>query len=402
MTFTRVANIWHGDTSNHDDPETLTLSDPTLLRLVQTVTDADGDTDTAALDLGAGVFTIEDDGPDAAVVINTPDTLVLDESPAGQDEGGDFAPAGLNTVSANFADNFGLLPNFGTDGPSSATYSLVLTGSNVASGLFALGVNGAQGASIVLNKVGNDILGQVGAVTYFTISVDGNGVVTFTQSLNVWHANTGSDDDTSTLTLSDPALLQLTVTDADGDTASAALNLGGGVFQIEDDGPTASIVATGASVVMDESIGERPANSIGTPDPNDTADDNVAGNPFPAGYGTPIGLLSNVDLVNTTTTTGSDDEGATTDGDAGDCRRRERHRFRAADDGQPADLAVQRERRDRRPDGHCRRSGGPGRDGCVCDLDQQLWARLRSRSICRWSTRLHRTTTTRRSISAAL
>ena len=312
VTFTRVANIWHGDTSNHDDPETLTLSDPALLRLVQTVTDADGDTDTASINLGAGVFTIEDDGPDAVVVINTPDTLVLDESPAGQDEGGDFAPAGLNTVTANFADNFGLLPNFGTDGPSSATYSLVLTGSNVASGLFALGVNGAQGASIVLNKVGNDILGQVGAVTYFTISVDGNGVVTFTQSLNIWHADTSSDDDTSTLTLSDPALLQLTVTDADGDTASAAINLGGGVFQIEDDGPTAAIVATGASVVMDESIGERPADSIGTADPNDTADDNVAGNPFPAGYGTPIGLLSNVDLVNTTTTTGEDDEGATT------------------------------------------------------------------------------------------
>ena len=102
------------------------------------------------------------------------------------------------------------------------------------------------------------------------------------------------------------------MTDADGDTASAAINLGGGVFQFQDDGPTAAIVATGASVVMDESIGERPADSIGTADPNDTADDNVAGNPFPAGYGTPIGLLSNVDLVNTTTTTGSDDEGATT------------------------------------------------------------------------------------------
>ena len=253
VTFTRVANIWHGDTSNHDDPETLTLSDPALLRLVQTVTDADGDTDTAALNLGAGVFTIEDDGPDAAVVINTPDTLVLDESPAGQDEGGDFAPAGLNTVSANFADNFGLLPNFGTDGPSSATYSLVLTGSNVASGLFALGVNGAQGASIVLNKVGNDILGQVGAATYFTISVDGNGVVTFTQSLNVWHADTTSDDDTSTLTLSDPALLQLSVTDADGDTASAAINLGAGVFQIEDDGPDAVVAnATADTLVLDE------------------------------------------------------------------------------------------------------------------------------------------------------
>ena len=45
VTFTRLANIWHGDTSNPDDPETLTLSDPALLQLVQTVTDADGDTD---------------------------------------------------------------------------------------------------------------------------------------------------------------------------------------------------------------------------------------------------------------------------------------------------------------------------------------------------------------------
>ena len=74
--------------------------------------------------------------------------------------------------------------NFGTDGAGSATYSLVLTGSNVASGLFALdaadttagdGDGIGQGASIVLNKVGNDILGQVGAITYFTISVDGDG-----------------------------------------------------------------------------------------------------------------------------------------------------------------------------------------------------------------------------------
>ena len=50
----------------------------------------------------------------------------------------------------------------------------------VASGLFALdaadttagdGDGIGQGASIVLNKVGNDILGQIGGVTYFTISV---------------------------------------------------------------------------------------------------------------------------------------------------------------------------------------------------------------------------------------
>ena len=143
-------------------------------------------------------------------------------------------------------------------------YALVLTGASVASGLFALdaadttagdGDGIGQGASIVLNKVGNDILGQIGGVTYFTISVDGNGVVTFTDnSANIWHANTGNPDDPQTLTLSDPALLQLTVTDADGDTASAALNLGAGVFTIQDDGPDAVVVnPTAAAIVLDES-----------------------------------------------------------------------------------------------------------------------------------------------------
>ena len=39
----------------------------------------------------------------------------------------------------------------GSDGPGTTGYSLVLTGSDVASGLFALGANGAPGASIVLN-----------------------------------------------------------------------------------------------------------------------------------------------------------------------------------------------------------------------------------------------------------
>ena len=140
----------------------------------------------------------------------------------GSEEDGDSAPAGLATVTANFADNFAAAPDFGSDGPGSATYSLVLTGSNVASGLFALGVGGAAGASIVLNQAapGADIIGTVGGTEYFRISIDpATGVVTFSQSLNVWHANTASDDDTSTLTLANAADLQVvqTVTDADGD-----------------------------------------------------------------------------------------------------------------------------------------------------------------------------------------
>ena len=101
----------------------------------------------------------------------------------------------------------------------------------------------------------------------------------------------------------------VTVTDGDGDVATQSIAIGNAI-QFEDDGPAAAIVATGASVVMDESLGVDALDPDGGP--NDTADDNVAGNPFPVGYGTPIGLLLNVDLGNVPTATGSDDEGATT------------------------------------------------------------------------------------------
>ena len=50
-------NLWHANTGNPDDPQTLTLANANLLQLVQTVTDADGDSDTAAINLGVGVFT---------------------------------------------------------------------------------------------------------------------------------------------------------------------------------------------------------------------------------------------------------------------------------------------------------------------------------------------------------
>ena len=87
---------------------------------------------------------------------------------------------------------------------------------------------------------------RVGGTEYFRISIDAaTGVVTFSESINVWHANTLSDDDTSTLTLANAADLQVvqTVTDADGDKDTAAINLGTGVFQIEDDGPSSYMLA---------------------------------------------------------------------------------------------------------------------------------------------------------------
>src|SRR6185369_6049953 len=151
---------------------------------------------------------------------------------------------------ANFSDNFtgGI---YGADGAGSTVYKLVLTGSNVASGLFALDNTNldpahlGQGAQIVLNQSGDVITGSANGTTYFTISInESTGVVTFTQVNNIWHSDPTNPDDAATLTLANANLLQVvqTLTDADGDTGTASIDLGVGVFTIQDDGPVASTV----------------------------------------------------------------------------------------------------------------------------------------------------------------
>ncbi|MCP1837173.1 hypothetical protein ACVIHI_001453 [Bradyrhizobium sp. USDA 4524] len=265
VTFTQVNNIWHSDPNNPDDAATLTLTRPELLQVVQTITDADGDSVSTPLNLGTGVFTIQDSGPTAGTVTGPTDTLVLDETrPVGSDTAGGTAPTGLDTVTADFSNNF-TGGGYGSDGAGSTTYTLKLTGANVASGLYALdptdktagdGDGIGQGAQILLNQVGNTITGSVGGTNYFTITIDpSSGIVTFTQLNNIWHSDPTNPDDAATLTLSAANLLQVvqTITDADGDSVTTPLNLGTGVFTIQDSGPTAGTV-TGPTdtLVLDE------------------------------------------------------------------------------------------------------------------------------------------------------
>ncbi|MGY4569452.1 DUF5801 repeats-in-toxin domain-containing protein [Bradyrhizobium sp. USDA 3256] len=265
VTFTQVNNIWHSDPNNPDDAATLTLTRPELLQVVQTITDADGDSVTTPVNLGTGVFTIQDSGPTAGTVTGPTDTLVLDESrPIGSDTAGGTAPTGLDTVTADFSNNFSA-GSYGSDGAGSTTYTLKLTGLNVASGLYALdptdktagdGDGIGQGTQIVLNQVGDTITGSVGGTTYFTITInETTGIVSFTQLNNIWHSDPTNPDDAATLTLSAANLLQVvqTITDADGDSVTTPLNLGTGVFTIQDSGPTAGTV-TGPTdtLVLDE------------------------------------------------------------------------------------------------------------------------------------------------------
>src|SRR5258708_1929791 len=120
----------------------------------------DGVTGVQTCDLAVSVLATGPWSWIVSTVTGTTDTLVLDETrPVGTDTTVHTLPLGLATVTANFADNF-TGGSYGTDGAGSTVYKLVLTGSNVASGLFALdntdtttgdGDGIGQGTQIVLN-----------------------------------------------------------------------------------------------------------------------------------------------------------------------------------------------------------------------------------------------------------
>ncbi|WP_429058647.1 retention module-containing protein [Aeromonas veronii] len=254
VTLELLDNVWHGNTTNADDSVALSV-DEGVLTLVQTVTDADGDSASASVDLGAtGVFRFEDDGPRAGLAEEAPRLgATVDESLVSLGGVGSDGVASATLSAANVQAQFN--PAFGADGAGSIGYSLALTGSNVASGLYAvdpLAANG-QGAAIVLNQAGNVITGSAGGVDYFTLTIDPTtGEVTLELLDNVWHGNTTNADDSVALSVDEGVLtLVQTVTDADGDSASASVDLGAtGVFRFEDDGPKANNVQ--AALVLDD------------------------------------------------------------------------------------------------------------------------------------------------------
>ncbi|WP_240654971.1 DUF5801 repeats-in-toxin domain-containing protein, partial [Croceicoccus ponticola] len=259
VTFTQLDNVWHpdaGDNSDgeYDEPVSLALPEGETIDVVLTVTDADGDFDTASFDI-AGAFTIEDDGPEAGTGSLGEDVALVDESPLAP--GGD----GIRSASFNVIDNF-TGSDFGTDGAGSTSYALALSTQSIASGLFTLGTDGAAGDPILLyQQADGTVIGYTGAdpeapdAVYFTIAVnndptdatnDADGVfgdVTFTQLDNVWHPDAGDNsdgeyDEPVSLALPEGETIDvvLTVTDADGDFDTASFDIAG-AFTIEDDGP---------------------------------------------------------------------------------------------------------------------------------------------------------------------
>ncbi|MFO2984526.1 enhanced entry virulence factor RtxA, partial [Legionella pneumophila serogroup 1] len=245
ITVAQYGSIKQFDTSSHDEAVDLTGR----ISAVVTAKDSDGDVSNAEIPIGQRII-FEDDGPsiDGSKVLSA-DVLTVDET-----------NLGANAI-GNFADNFVQAIDFGEDGAGSVSYALVLNGSNVGSGLYALDamdVSGAdgdgigRGGEIVLNQNGNVITGSLGGVDYFTITIDeASGEVRFEQLAAVWHGNTANPDDQSSLhALANSLVVRATVVDADGDRATHDLDVSQGVFQVKDDGPIAS--ANKLTGVVDE------------------------------------------------------------------------------------------------------------------------------------------------------
>ncbi|ABB74581.1 hypothetical protein SAMN05216403_11734 [Nitrosospira multiformis ATCC 25196] len=145
----------------------------------------------------------------------------------------------------SFAANF--TSAFGADGAGTLTYALGISLAGVDSGL----VDTATGEHVFLflnGGVVQGLAGGSGGPVVFTVSVNGTtGDVTLDQQRAVVHPDTTNPDDSKTLSADNLVTLTGTITDKDGDSQSAVLNIGQNLT-FKDDGPTlnfGNLVGTG-------------------------------------------------------------------------------------------------------------------------------------------------------------
>jgi VCBS repeat-containing protein len=183
------------------------------------VTDSHGNTTT-------NTFTVDiiDDVPNVTVAQAAP-LLVVDETNL------------AGNATASFANTFTEV--FGADGPAasgSVTYAL-----NAVAGPSGL-VDTLTGLSVILSVNGSGVVeGRTnggGNLLVFTVSVDANGNVTLDQSRAVVHADPTNPDDTVSLAANLVTLTE-TIKDGDGDTDSAAVQIGSNLV-FHDDAPHAT------------------------------------------------------------------------------------------------------------------------------------------------------------------
>ncbi|MCV0395627.1 MAG: DUF5801 domain-containing protein, partial [Rhizobiaceae bacterium] len=211
VTVTQHAPLDHPQGGGaHDDAVSL-LAD---IRVVQTLTDGDGDTSSASSAVGLSIA-FEDDGPS----VSGNAAVQLDDEALGGN------PGGTGDVDPDTANLSGTLAHsFGADGGSIAWLTNVTTS------------GGATGFSY--EKSGDSLLIKQNGTTVITVTLNpATGAYTVTQNAAITHAAGGDENDQS-------FTLTYRVTDGDGDTVDGTLTI-----NVDDDAP---VIGTPASVSVDE------------------------------------------------------------------------------------------------------------------------------------------------------
>ncbi|MCY1290498.1 T1SS-143 repeat domain protein [compost metagenome] len=231
VTLDQLRAVVHPDPTNPDDSTSLTSDN--LVTLTATTTDGDGDSALATLNIGQNLV-FKDDGPSITTTGVEP-TLMVDETVL------------ATNATQNFAANFNSA--FGADGAGTLTYALgVVAG---ASGL----TDTATGEAVNLSLNGTVVEGRtaLGNLLVFTASVAANGDVTLDQLRAVVHSNTTNPDDSTSLTSDNLVTLTASITDKEGDSAQATLNIGQNLV-FKDDGPSISTTGAEPTLTVDETV----------------------------------------------------------------------------------------------------------------------------------------------------
>ncbi|HKU07596.1 MAG TPA: DUF5801 repeats-in-toxin domain-containing protein [Bradyrhizobium sp.] len=238
VTFTEYRPVTQPSGTNPDGGEGVSLTAGTV-NLTATVTDVNGNFQTASFDLGSRL-TLTDDGPTIAAAATAP-SLTLSEThltatALDDNIAGSSPNASLTTTSGEFSTAFTSVQ--GADG-ATIGYALSITGGNgTASGL----IDSHTGLADVLVLNGNTIEGHVGTTggaLAFTITLDPTtGRVSFTEYRPVTQPfGTNPDGGEGASLTSGVVKLTATITDKDGDFQTASIDLGSRLT-ITDDGPT--------------------------------------------------------------------------------------------------------------------------------------------------------------------
>lgn len=250
-TLDQMRAVRHADNPNPDDPVAL---DAFRISLTATITDSEGDSDGATINIGKALV-FKDDGPSLDIVAIDANAILLTTQDA------ETRGAAFDTASESFAAAFTAPTiDYGEDGaPAAATlnwqYALLLGAGAPGTGLFS------DGVPVTLALVGGEIIGSAGAVQVFTVSVDAaSGLVTLRQYAEIDHPLPGASSDYASQHVALPAgLIELkataTITDRDGDSIadSALLDLGGNI-RFADDGPSVAVSGSAGELLVDESV----------------------------------------------------------------------------------------------------------------------------------------------------